>query len=56
MFVVGARELEEPERAGSVSRRYMRMKPRIKESPIQTCGVRGEGGLEGVVELGVARM
>ncbi len=35
-FVVG-------DRAGRVSRRYMRMKPRMRERPIQACGVREEG-------------
>lgn len=36
------------ERVGSVSIRYMRMKPRIRERPTQACGVRwvGWGGSE----------
>lgn len=58
MFAVGERESEGAESVGRVSRRYMRMKPSIKESPIQTCGVRAGRGVgvgDGVFE-GLSRM
>lgn len=49
MFVAGDRECEGAEMVGSVSRRYIRIKPSIKDSPIHTCGVRAAGGVgEGV--------
>ena len=43
MFDVGERGGEGLEK---VSRRNIRMKPNIRESPIQTWGVRDEGGME----------
>lgn len=46
IFVVGGLEWDGAESVGSVSRRYMRMKPSIRESPIQTWGVRSDGGVE----------
>lgn len=46
IFVVGGLECDGAESVGSVSRRYMRMKPSIRESPIQTWGVRSDGGVE----------
>lgn len=46
IFVVEDLEWDGEESVGSVSRRYMRMKPSIRESPIQTWGVRSDGGVE----------
>lgn len=46
IFVVGGLACDGAESVGSVSRRYMRMKPSIRESPIQTWGVRSDGGVE----------
>lgn len=43
------REFDGAESVGSVSKRYMSMKPNIRDSPIQTWGVREDGGSAGSI-------
>lgn len=42
MFVDCSLDFADGDKAGRVSSRYMRMKPRMRERPIQACGVREE--------------
>lgn len=46
MFALELREFDWAESVGSVSKRYISMKPNIRDNPIQTCGGRDDGGSE----------